>query len=379
MTFSMISPPKPITLAVSLAPAYNAINSMDVILHTISNASVDNWLMRRGGSLFDEDMERYRLFLDFFGVEVLCMVVDGASALDFESYLDLLEGMDATTLRDRLLHSQLRSVRIRVLRDKSQANAPDAQTALDNRDVYVAFFEEQLQAQGDDPDLPDDIHDMVAKTHDLLNDPARLKSELVKHLENMWFDHFLLEWEGVKPGLEGVVRAVSAIALDKMPLYDALEAITGRNLRGVFDDDELASYERIEFVPSRHNGPYISWFGNAGTPKTPKTLWIIYGARIRAASDSVLDTSHLLNCLNAIGDATRLNILMAIREHEELSTQQIIELFELNKSAASRHLRQLRANELIVEHREDDNKTKFYSLNPDTIAEVISSMNQLLG
>jgi DNA-binding transcriptional ArsR family regulator len=207
--------------------------------------------------------------------------------------------------------------------------------------------------------------------HELLNDPSRLQEALVDLLDTLWFDYFKPEWEVVRPGLESVVRAMSAVALDTLPLYEAMQAVTGRDLRGIFDDEELATFERIEFIPSKHNGPYISWFGNA------HTLWIAYGARMPAAD--LVDTDQLLNYLNALGDATRLNILKALREQGELSTQQIMDLFDLNKSAASRHLRQLRANELIVEHREPDNKTKIYSLHSDTIAEVIKNIAQLLG
>lgn len=64
--------------------------------------------------------------------------------------------------------------------------------------------------------------------------------------------------------------------------------------------------------------------------------------------------------------------------HGELSTQDIIERFDLNKSAASRYLGQLFANGFIQERRDTNGKTKFYSIKDDVIDEFLQSIAKLL-
>ena len=60
----------------------------------------------------------------------------------------------------------------------------------------------------------------------------------------------------------------------------------------------------------------------------------------------------------------------------QLSTQAIIDRFALDKSAASRHLRQLVATDLIEEKREEGAK-KVYQLNGRAVDEIMRMLNGL--
>ena len=79
------------------------------------------------------------------------------------------------------------------------------------------------------------------------------------------------------------------------------------------------------------------------------------------------------------GDSYELHAWDSVKGSDFLADQDVIDRFGLDKSAASRHLRQLRANELISERREADNKTRIYSLNPACIDTLIHTIRALLG
>jgi DNA-binding transcriptional ArsR family regulator len=189
-----------------------------------------------------------------------------------------------------------------------------------------------------------------------------------------WSRHFSREWARVHPILEASVAALAQIDTTESTFFEAAQAITGRDLRTLFDAEALMTFREIRFIPSRHNGPYIVYFGD------DETLNITFGARTPAGTQSgraSLDNAELLRRLDALADETRLDILRTLKERGELGTAEIMDIFDMNKSAASRHLKLLRANELISERREADNKTKFYSINAAHFGETIRALETL--
>ena len=84
-----------------------------------------------------------------------------------------------------------------------------------------------------------------------------------------------------------------------------------------------------------------------------------------------------MNRCKALADENRVAILQSLAEEGSLTTAEIIEKFGFDKSAASRHLRQLVATSLIDELRIEKAK-KGYQLNLKTIKEIDDALKQLL-
>ncbi len=133
------------------------------------------------------------------------------------------------------------------------------------------------------------------------------------------------------------------------------------------------AYQRVRFIPNIHNDPYVVWFGNddelcIGFPDhQPPTSTF---------TELPFDPQTLVNRYKALADETRLRILWALHESGQLSTQEVIDRFDLDKSAASRHLRQLVATNLIEEQREEGAK-KIYQVNGRSVDEMIGMLNTL--
>ena len=91
-----------------------------------------------------------------------------------------------------------------------------------------------------------------------------------------------------------------------------------------------------------------------------------------------MNQTELLNRFKALADENRIKILELLRDEGELSTQDLMERLRLSKSAASRHLRLLRANSFIDEIRAADGVKKFYRLNPQNGARTVAGLADLL-
>lgn len=159
----------------------------------------------------------------------------------------------------------------------------------------------------------------------------------------------------------------TAVPLQHLTMLEAIETVTERDLRPAFRLEALFRFETVRFVPHAHNGPYILWFG------VGDTLYIGFPLRKPTVGLPTLDQTTLANRCKALADETRLAILLALAETPALSTAEIIERFDLDKSAASRHLRQLVATSLIHPQRVAKAK-KSYQLNRPIFAELVEHL-----
>src|SRR5690606_26028098 len=184
------------------------------------------------------------------------------------------------------------------------------------------------------------------------------------------------EWKRVKPMLQEAVDAFSEIDYEGMTAYDAIETVTGRNMRGKdFFEERLEKTDKLIFMPNAHLGPYISW----GVTDDERTMLFFFGARPpknAKMKSSALSRSELLVRLNALADETRLKILEMLTENEELCAQDFITGLDLSQSSASRHLRQLTASGYLSERRRD--VAKCYSINPERIDDTIQALKIFL-
>jgi DNA-binding transcriptional ArsR family regulator len=367
LALNAIRAPKRLIITVAAEPVYNVLNSMAVMSLLDDNPGVSSWLVETRDAMKPFELEHLRLVFWGFGLEGLVNAVEhGAATENFPAYLKALRSLDANALRDSLLYWLVHSPHLSLNPDAPECPIPDLGRLLDDRAYYVDFLRARNFKVLD--------KSMIQRTFELFNDPPELQDFIVKQLMYFWSRHFSREWARVHPILEASVAALAQIDTTESTFFEAAQAITGRDLRTLFDAEALMTFREIRFIPSRHNGPYIVYFGD------DETLNITFGARTPAGTQSgraSLDNAELLRRLDALADETRLDILRTLKERGELGTAEIMDIFDLNKSAASRHLKLLRANELISERREADNKTKFYSINATHFRETIRALETL--
>lgn len=366
----VVPPPQAVAVTVALEPVYNILVSMAALSSVDEIDGLSEWAMRTAEALPDALASQNRLVFWGIGVEALANAVPyGPATEHFPGYLDALAARDPVALRDELLYWLLHSTAWRTLLDSVLLPEPEISAVLADPTIGIRFLEGRADDKFD--------HQLAATVFELFRNPIALQRMLVAHLTQLWETTVEREWNRVRPLLQASVDAFEGVSLTGLTILEAIEAVTGRDLRTLFRLDALLRYRRIRFMPTLHNGPYIVWFGD------DKELRMTFLARrpqrgVSAAREplSALELGELAGRLAALADETRLAMLFALFEQGELSTQAIIDRFGLNKSAASRHLRLLYANNLLRERREDGAK-KVYTLNQRTVGEVLRLLGRL--
>jgi hypothetical protein len=311
--------------------------------------------------------EQHDFLFDWLWMDGLTNAVDrGPATQSFPAYLAALQAQSPTALRDRLVYWFLHSPHGRVWYEYRHMVLPEPAVLLADYATFCTFLEDR---GGDNLDELNGVAAMFA----LFNNPPQLQTTLVTHLQTLWDDFLAVEWQRIEPKLQATVTAFSAVRLEGLAILEAMQVITGRDLRPVFRLDTLLAYRRIRFIPHLHNGPYVIWFGDheelrLGFPAHQPSFPVEASRRF--------DLVTLTNRCNALADEIRLAILLALRGGQELSTQEVIEQFDLDKSAASRHLRQLVATSLIEERRVDGAK-KVYRVNRKAVDELMEFLASL--
>jgi DNA-binding transcriptional ArsR family regulator len=359
--------PQPVAVRVALEPVYNILVSMGALDPDDHSSGLSAWATQTARTLPPEVTTRNRLLLRGIGSEsIMNLLPRGPATEDFPTALAHLAAQDAVHLRDQLLYWTIHSPAARVFADTLLLPEPSVAEVLADPSVGLAFFEARSREK-----FPPAL---IQPVFTLLAQPDELQATLVEHLHWLWEAVVAEEWGRICPLLQESVAAFQAVDLTGLTILEAIQTVTGRDLRTLFRLETLLPYRRIRFLPTLHNGPYISWFGD------DDELRMTYLARRpqpTVGHFSTLDHSELANRLDALADGVRLQILYALGEAGELSTQEIIDRFDLNKSAASRHLRQLFASNLIGERREEGAK-KVYTLNRRTLAETLTRLAPLI-
>ena len=247
---------------------------------------------------------------------------------------------------------------------------------MQSEETFLQFVRESY---GEDPDEDSSLITTEKYRHFYaqLQQPDQLQERVIKTISGLWDKYLKPEWERSKASLLQSTQAFSQLDFSGMSAYEAIENVTGRNLRS---NEKLARsidrVTRIVFMPSPHLGPYISWI----TAGDESELVLLYGARIPRGTPSrsaELSRSELLVRLSALADDTRLRILALLAQNEEMCAQDFINELDLSQSGASRHLRQLTASGFITERRRDI--AKCYSLNPDRIEDTMQTLQRFLS
>ena len=252
---------------------------------------------------------------------------------------------------------------------------PGKDVLLNDLDAYLSFAERCFAEKYSKKEEEFHTEEWTAQW-EMLQNPEQFMLDAVEYMQFVWDNYLQTEWHRVKPMLQEAVNAFSELDYEGMSPYEAIETITGRNMRGRdFFEDKLAKSEKLIFMPSAHLGPYISW----GASPDDQTMIFFFGARLpknATMKSTALSRSELLVRLNALADETRLKILEMLTETDELCAQDFITGLDLSQSSASRHLRQLTASGYLTERRRD--VAKCYSINPDRIDDTIQALKLFL-
>lgn len=371
MTGGAIRVPLPptVTTTVALEPVYNILMTMSALRNPEEYGGIDEWVLQTAEQLPPQLRERHHFWMKWLWLDALINAVErGPATTTFPAYLEALASQDATRLRDHLLYWMVNSVHLRVYAEAPLSPAVDPALLLADVEQLTAFLSERFMEKVTPAEFSD-----LSNFHLLLNQPQKLQQELVDHLRTMWEQVVAPEWVRVAPRLQSCADAFQQIPFQGLTILEAIQSVTGRDLRPIFRLEALWRYRHVRFIPTIHNGPYVVWFGNA------QELCIGFPAHqppTNSATGLQFDQQTLVNRYKALADETRLGILWLLDEVGELGTQEVIDHFVLDKSAASRHLRQLVATSLIDERREEGAK-KIYVLNRQTIDELMQSLHRL--
>jgi len=375
MTPNMTPLPQPVIAVVALEPVYSILMSMAALRNPENYGGLEEWVLQTASGMEPALREEHHLLFGWLWLDSLTNAVARGSATEsFPAYLTALAAQDPTVLRDKLFYWLIHSPHLRVgyeyRLDMPTALQPMARSDLNllliHATAFVALMTERAHVN------VEELKGAYA-IHALFNQPEQLQARLVTHLQSLWDRFLAAEWPRVQPRLQATVEAFQPLQLENLSILEALQVVTGRDLRPVFRLDTVLTYRYIRFIPHVHTGPYIVWFGN------DEELRIGFPARQPpsvAQRRPAFDLSTSVNRYKALADETRLAILLAMREAEELSTQAVIDQFALDKSSASRHLRQLVATSLIEEVRTEGAK-KVYRINGKTIVELTQLLAQL--
>ncbi|GEM_PF-880805 len=375
MTFGLnhIIAPQPVGISVQSKTVADVLATIGLLPRQGGDErhiGINEWVDRVRLSLSEDLLYNTTLVIWGLGIEGLLNAVDDPTVFDdFSAYLQKLSNVNPEKFRDTCLHWFINSAYRRVLTEATPFETVDMSDLLEDRAFFIDYVHRNVKKNY--------LEDATVAMVDLYLNPQQTHQLALQVLTDLWETYFCDEWTRHQRDIQRVEEAFKHVDTTNVPTFEAIQMITGRDLRPVFRPTELSQFEQLIFVPSTHNGPYVVWFGN------DTTLYVIFTARMPAevhTTDKIdkPDINVLIQRFKALSDDNRVTVLLAIREHGELSTQDIIEQFDLNKSAASRYLGQLLANGFILERRDTDGKTKFYSINDDVIDEFLQSIAHLL-
>jgi DNA-binding transcriptional ArsR family regulator len=355
----IIAPPKIMKATFSLEPAFNVVNSLELLNEVEEFSGFDEWVYQTVAALSPERLHNNAVLFVGLNPEVHLF---GGSWPSFPAWLDDLAASDPKQLRDLDLDKLLEQAR-KSLDDQP----PTPKQLLADRSQYLELVKCLYSCEEREDFFDEVVHQ---EAHALLNDPPAMQDLMVTHLREMWEDVLAAEWERNLPMLQESVAAFQALDFSGMPCVNVVRRVTGREMA-----EKCARWQgeasQIVFVPSAHLGPYVGWIGSG------ETIRLLFGARVPegvTVTSPKLSRSELLMRLNALADETRLSILELLADEDVLSSQEVMERLDLSQSAASRHLRQLAATGYLnVERREG---AKFFRLNRERIDDTFGALKE---
>lgn len=360
----LLAPPTT-AVDIRLEPALNALHSLLLLAMAEKVSGFNEWVSKTIEALSPEEKHKHNLVMMGFYFAVLPQ----QSWESFPAYLEHLDALDPVALRDKLMNAY---ARIKPCNPDGTTVAGfstteiDLQTALSSPQAYLEFLQTRFDASHIGIELELEAYQYVS-------DPPAMQTLIVSHLRGMWEQYYAQEWRRIKPLLTDSARAFQQLNLTQMDKMEALQLVSGKDMR----DDPLSKKvdlaERVIFVPNAHIGPYLAKY------KFGDDLVILFGARLPEGTQVVapdLSRADILVRLSALADDTRLHILKFISDEGEQRSQDIMELLDLSQSASSRHLSQLSAAGYLKERR--CNGAKCYNINSERVEDTLSAISSFL-
>ena len=351
--------PEVSTVDIRLDQVQTFINSMVLLMRSEELSGLNPWVYETVASLTPEQNMDHKLVT--IGVHIA--ILPDRYWKDIPSYLAHLESADPISLRDKVLNAY---IKFEPCEEAVEVLDADKETLLADVDFFLKYLVNKFGMEGIDPEIE-------TKAHGLLNEPTQMQKLIVSHLNFMWEEFFKSEWERIEPMLADAVMAFNEVNFHEMTREEAVKYITGTDAPPCFWEKAPADANRLLFVPSAHNGPYIGKF------HYKNTLGIIFGARLPMDTEihaPDLSRNEITIRLSALADDVRLHILKLIAEDGELRSQEIINRLELSQSAASRHLNQLSATGYLIERR--CSGAKCYTLNEERVQDTLGAVAAFL-
>jgi DNA-binding transcriptional ArsR family regulator len=264
-------------------------------------------------------------------------------------------------MRDRALRVWLAEVREIVGDD-----LPTPAALLVDRDAYLSLTRQFARLKKETYD-----RSFWQEMHGLLNDPQARQKLIVVHLRAMWDELLGPAWNRDLPVLQESVQAFESLDFSGLSAFEALNQVMLRDLPPDPRLGWLAKVERIIFMPSVHNGPYVVKLSGL----SESTVRVIFGARVPEGVSILapaLSRSELLMRLKALADDTRLRIIELLGHRQEVGTPEIKAHLDLSPSEASRHLEHLTATGYLTARHHQG--TNLYRLNRDRIDHTFEAL-----
>lgn len=351
----LIAAPSVITVRFEYSPVMALTNGL-IIAH-YEEAALDGTervLQKLLATLTPERKEIHGLVYGAF-----CNAISYTGEMSFPDFLNHFATLDARTLRDHAIDWL-----------NQQEGFPGFDAVLQTEETFVGFMAQIAEKKGREHE---DNH--MRLSYPYLADPERMKATMLEHMTFLWENFLEKEWSRHETSLRKSVEAYRQIDFGAFKSsYDAVEAITGRDMRYAEPmTDVLKNYRRFVFVPSPYLGPYLSWHDEIWSET--KEAIILFGPRQSEGvkkSPFASKRAELLVWMNALADDTRLQMVEMMLEEGEICAQDFIDRLQLSQSSASRHLRQLVTAGLITSRRQD--VAKCYTLNQNRMGEFVQTL-----
>lgn len=351
--------PATVTVRFKLAPVLTLLNSLRLLSAVQYHSGLGDWVVETAHHL-DHEQQR----LNDFVTDAVSLLAHEGQAASFPEFIEEVRQSDPAQLREAIIYWM-----------REQEAYPGDEALLSSRETFVDFVRRVTTPKLEKKGLPFDEARWDFVYEQLLH-PERLRMTCANHLKFMWDTYLEEEWRHVRPTLQEAYDVFSRMDYSGLTAHEAIEAITGRNMRGSENlSKHLNKTETLTFIPSAHLGPYIGWDAR----EESRQVVFYFGARPpkdAPVTSTALSRSELLVRLNALADETRLQILELLTQETELCAQDFINRLDLSQSSASRHLRQLTASGYLSERRRD--VAKCYSLNRERIDDTIQALKDFL-
>ena len=193
-------PDGPITFG--LEPAYNGFNSLSLLNRAENLSGLDDWVTRTRASLSKERLHQHEVIF----VGLYFAVEPARSFPSFPAYIDDIARQAPTALRDRVFETYARIAPCD--QPTLSTESMDMATLLADRDVFLQYLTDRFSADHV-------IEPIETQAHALLNDPPRMRDEIVEHLRTMWETVLAPEWTRVTSMLQVCVDAYQPARLQR--------------------------------------------------------------------------------------------------------------------------------------------------------------------